>query len=82
MAEAERACTKRRAAADATSSRELARGEIRLLGERTALRAERKVAAGATQRPVRSRIAVLQTVDSRAWTNGWVEWLLDQYQFK
>ena len=45
------------------------------------LRAERKPAAGTTSTPVRSRIAVY-----KPWTasmdEGWIEWLLDQYQFR
>lgn len=44
------------------------------------LRAERRMTAGATATPVRSRIAVY-----KPWTasmdEGWIEWLLDQYQF-
>jgi hypothetical protein len=45
------------------------------------LRAERRSAVGATAIPVRSRVAVY-----KPWTasmdEGWVEWLLDQYQFR
>src|SRR6185312_15434006 len=44
------------------------------------LRAEHKAAVGASATPVRSRIAVY-----KPWTasmdEGWIEWLLDQYQF-
>ncbi len=45
------------------------------------LRAERRLAAAGTASPVKSRIAVY-----KPWTasmdEGWIEWLLDQYQFK